>query len=232
MVDYKDYLGKIMNMKITKPIGFVDNMIYPINYGYLDHIGVYLLGIDMPVSEYQGQIIGIIYHLDDDEVQLVMAPQDIIFTQKEIAEQIQFKEKNHRIKIDAIYQKSCGAVLYKKENGMIKILCLYQRRSQSYSMPKGRMEAFESEKQTAKREIKEEVGISVDFISSFREVIEYDLSASKRKKVILFLAECKEEINININEIEKAYWLTLEEANGVLPSFYSSVIEKIKKTGL
>ena len=227
----QSYLGKTMSIQIDDPIGLNHDLVYPINYGHLKqkNIGVYLLGVDTPKNEYTGKIIAIIYHVDDHEIQFVMAPKDIIFTQKEIAEQIQFKEQNHRIKIDAIYQKSCGAVIFKKEEEEIKVLCLFQRRSQSFSMPKGRMEAFETEEQTAKREIKEEIGISVDFIPHFKEVIKYDLSAIKRKKVVLFLAECKEDVKIDENEIIKAYWLTLEEAKVVLPSSYSSVIESVKK---
>ena len=114
----------------------------------------------MAVSEYTGKIIGIIHRHNDIEDKLVMAPDGIFFTQNEIAEQVHFQERYYKIEIEAIYQKSCGAVVYKKENEKIKILCILQRQSKTYSVPKGHMEAFETEKETAKREIFEEIGLS------------------------------------------------------------------------
>lgn len=100
----KSYLGKTVSIPIDRPIGSVhpkhQDIVYPINYGYIpnvfggdgEELDVYLLGIDVLVTEYIGRIIGIVHRHNDVEDKLVMAPEGFIFTQKEIAEQIHFQE--------------------------------------------------------------------------------------------------------------------------------------------
>ena len=59
----KSYLGKTVNIKIDRPIGYVHkkenySLTYPINYGYLpgviggdgEELDVYLLGVNEPVT--------------------------------------------------------------------------------------------------------------------------------------------------------------------------------------
>ena len=92
------------------------------------------------------------------------------------------------------------------------------------------MEAFETEEQTAKREIKEEIGISVDFVPNFKETIRYDIPGGKHKTVVLFLAECTQQLKIDSGEIENHLWLSPEEAKTTFPKWYSPVIEKLEQT--
>lgn len=238
----RSYLGKTVRIEIDRPIGYQHEkekytLTYKINYGYIpgvlggdgEELDVYLLGVDQPVTEYTGKMIGIVHRENDVEDKLVMAPEGVMFTQNEIAEQVHFQEQYYKTEIEALDQKSCGAVVFKRENGGIKILCLFQRRSQTYSMPKGHMEAFETEEQTAKREIQEEIGISVDFVPNFKETIRYDISGGKHKTVVLFLAECTRRLKIDGGEIENHLWLPLEEAKATLPEWYRPVIEKLKE---
>ena len=238
----KDYLGKTVRIETDRPIGYKHKkkkytLTYKINYGYIPHVlggdgeelDVYLLGVDKPVCEYTGKIIEIVHRENDVEDKLVMAPEGVIFTQNEIAEQVHFQEKYYITEIEALYEKSCGALVFKRETGGIKILCLLQRRSQTYSVPKGHMEAFETEEQTAGRELKEEAGISADFAPNFRETISYDIPGGKQKTVVLFLAECSGQLKINSGEIVNYLWLSPEEAKTVLPEWYCSVIEKAMK---
>lgn len=80
------------------------------------------------------------------------------------------------------------------------------------------MEAFETEKETAQREIKEEIGISVDFVQGFRETVQYEIADGKLKTVVLFLAECRENITTDEKEIEKYEWLSdeISEKNSII----------------
>ena len=93
----RPYLGKTVTIKIDRPIGYIhkkDNysLTYPINYGYIpgvlggdgEELDVYLLGVDVPISDYTGKIIGIVYRKNDVEDKLVMAPEGVVFTQNEI----------------------------------------------------------------------------------------------------------------------------------------------------
>lgn len=43
------------------------------------HLMVYLLGIEVPVEEYEARIIGVIYRQNDVEDKLVAAPDGILF---------------------------------------------------------------------------------------------------------------------------------------------------------
>ncbi len=86
---------------------------------------------------------------------------------------------------------SCGAVVFTRDSGEIKYLIIKQRGGH-YGFPKGHMEGDETEHETAKREVKEEVGITVtDFVEGFKTSDEYILPHKRgaKKKVILFLAE-------------------------------------------
>ena len=139
---------------------------------------------------------------------------------------VYFQERYYEIEVDAIDQKSCGAFVFKKENGNVNILCLFQRHSQTYRVPKGHMEAFETEEETAKREIKEETGLSVGFVPGFRETIAYELPGGKRKTVVLFLAEYTEQPKIEMDEISTYQWFSVQEAMATLPEWYHTVIEK------
>lgn len=239
----KSYLGKTITIKIDRPIGYIHkkenySLTYPINYGYIpgvlggdgEELDVYLLGVDVPVSDYTGKIIGIVYRKNDVEDKLIMAPESVAFTQNEIKEQINFQEQYYETEIEALFQKSCGAVIFRKTSEGFEYLCLFQRRSQTYSVPKGHMEAFETEEQTAKREIKEEIGISVDFVTNFKKTIHYDILGGKHKTVVLFLAECTQQLKIDSREIENHLWLTPEETKMTLPEWYRPVIEKLEQT--
>lgn len=87
----KSYLGKTVSIPIDRPIGSVhpkhQDIVYPINYGYIpnvfggdgEELDVYLLGIDVLVTEYIGRIIGIVHRHNDVEDKLVMAPEGFIF---------------------------------------------------------------------------------------------------------------------------------------------------------
>ena len=83
----KDYLGKTVRIETDRPIGYEHKkekyiLTYKINYGYIPHVlggdgeelDVYLLGVDKPVCEYTGKIIGIVHRENDVEDKLVMAP--------------------------------------------------------------------------------------------------------------------------------------------------------------
>ena len=65
-----------------------------------------------------------------------------------------------------IYEKSCGAVVFTREGDVIKYV-LVQQKEGFYGFPKGHMEPGESEKETALREIYEELSLRPVFIDGF-----------------------------------------------------------------
>lgn len=236
------YLGKTVTVKIDRPIGYVHKkdkyaLTYPVNYGYIpgvtggdgEELDVYLLGVDTPVKEYTAQIIGIVHRHNDAEDKLVAAPDGAVFNQAEIAEAVNFQEQYYKTEIDAVYQKSCGAIVFRKNNGITEYLCLLQKQSGTYSVPKGHMEAYETEEQTAMREIFEEIGISTEFLSNFRAEIRYDINNNKHKTLILFIAEYNGELNVSDIEISDYCWLACNEAIQILPEWYGAVIKKAER---
>ena len=107
------YLGKTVTIKIDRPIGYMHQkknytLTYPINYGYIpgvlggdgEELDVYLLGVDVPVSEFTGKIIGIVHRHNDVEDKLVMAPEETSFTAEEIADAVRFQEQYYDSEIE------------------------------------------------------------------------------------------------------------------------------------
>ena len=98
-------LGKIVRVIVDRQLGShhpnYKNLIYPINYGYVEGIiaadgeeqDAYILGIDEPVNEYVGKIIAIVHRLNDVEDKWVVAPEGAHYTKEEIIKQIEFQEQ-------------------------------------------------------------------------------------------------------------------------------------------
>ncbi len=90
-----------------------------------------------------------------------------------------------------ITEKSCGAVVFTKENGHIKYVIIRAKEG-FYGFPKGRMEGIETEIQTALREITEETGLSVDIVGGFRTEDSHPFNRNgetRIKHIVYFLAE-------------------------------------------
>ena len=100
----KPYLGKVVTVKVDRPLGTKHpkhDYIYPINYGFVPHtkapdgaeLDVYILGVDNPVEEFKGKCIAIIHRTDDDDDKLIVCSDDQDFTDKEIRELTNFQEQ-------------------------------------------------------------------------------------------------------------------------------------------
>lgn len=111
----KSYLGKIVDIKIDRPIGYVHEkekytLIYPINYGYIpdvlggdgEELDVYLLGVSEPVMEYKVKIIGIAHRNNDIEDKLVGCPLNMNFTASQVEEIIKFQEQYYDTYIETV----------------------------------------------------------------------------------------------------------------------------------
>ncbi len=108
----KSYLGKIVDIKIDRPIGSIHpkhpNISYPINYGYIpnvlggdgEELDVYLLGVDAPIEEYTARIIGIVHRHNDVEDKLVAAPEGKNFSLNEILNAVHFQEQYYEIEVE------------------------------------------------------------------------------------------------------------------------------------
>ncbi len=236
----KSYLGKTVTIKIDRPLGSVhpkhSDMVYPINYGYIpgviggdgEELDVYILGVNKPLEEFTGKIIGIIHRENDVEDKLAAAPEGTVFNQSEIAEAVHFQEQYYKTTVEALYQKSCGAIIYRKINDNIEYLLLLQKKSQTWSFPKGHMEYGETEMQTAFREISEETGLAAILIPGFREAVKYRIDFINRE-VVLFLGETNSMSVILESEISEHKWVNAEKAKELLYPEYGRIIDKTEE---
>ena len=84
------------------------------------------------------------------------------------------------------YEKSCGTVVFTKENNEYKFLIVKQLQG-FHGFPKGHMEADETEEQTALREIFEEVGVIVYFLAEYKnQNVKFQKSELSAVKLLAF----------------------------------------------
>lgn len=127
------------------------------------------------------------------------------------------------------YEKSCGAVVFTRKEGIIKYVLVQQLRG-FYGFPKGHVEKNETEKETALREIFEEVHLKPDLIDGFTTCVEYILPNKRnvKKKVVFFLAEYNnQEIIAQKEELTKAVLVTYDEAMNLI--YHDSTKRVLKK---
>ncbi len=129
------------------------------------------------------------------------------------------------------YEKSCGAIVYRKHHGNLEILLIKHINSGHWSFPKGHVEEGESEMETAVREIKEETGIDVIIDPTFRETVSYYPKKDIQKIVVYFIAKAKNyELNPQEAEIADIKWVDVGCANSILTyDNDKTIVNKAKK---
>lgn len=109
--------------------------------------------------------------------------------------------------ITCLYEKSCGAVIFRRHSGNVEYLLIKNKKGNNWGFPKGHMEIYETERETAIREVKEETGLSIQPIKGFRTISEYHPKGRITKQVIFFIAEMTgEDVVIQKSEIERFIW--------------------------
>ena len=115
------------------------------------------------------------------------------------------------------YEKSCGAIVVRRNAENIEILLIRSAKNGHWSFPKGHVEPGESERQTAKREIMEETSIDVEILPHFREVMTYSPKEGVQKDVVYFLASPKNtDFAPQQGEIAQVSWVNMAPLPDVL----------------
>lgn len=235
-------LGRTVTVTIDRPLGSshpsYPSTIYPVNYGYVAGLiggdkepqDVYVLGVDQPLERFTGTVIGIIHRWDDVESKLVVAPPGLRLHQGQIMEQVHFQEQYFRSRISALFEQSCGMIPYRITPAGIEYLVLLQRGSHTWSFPKGHMEPFESELETAAREVLEETSQFCEPLPDFRETLTYSLGHRRKKTIVLFLGQFDCKPQLQQTEILEARFLQQEEAIRLLRHApYRPILERAEK---
>ena len=230
----RKHLGQLVHVVVDRPVGYRHgDIVYPINYGYIPGLfagdgeeqDAYILGVDAPITEFDGQVIGAVRRMNDDEDKLVVAPQGMKYHQGQIAEAVHFQERYFDTTIDSLFRKSCGVLPYRVVDGQREFLLVFETFSKHWSLPKGHMEAGETEEQTALRELFEETGLTAKLDTGRTATIEYPISDISRKQVLFYLGEVTGQPKVRAGEIERFMWVTDEKLKDYL---FADTVEACK----
>lgn len=110
-------------------------------------------------------------------------------------------------------EKSCGAVIFKRENGECLVLVIKHKKQGHFSFPKGHVEGSETEEETAKREIFEETGLEVSLDTGFRYIVTYSPKKGVMKDVIYFTASpVGGSLKPQPEEVSEVKWISVKNA--------------------
>ncbi len=217
-------LGKYVRVRITNPIRSLNRQfgfVYQLNFGAIEgkkrydsvSSGAYIMGINHPVRTFDGRVIAAIRRSDGSLPVYVVAPKHMRFISYQIEDAIAFAEKDREYKLDCLYERSCGAVVYRIINGELRYLLIKNRRSAHWGFPKGHVEKGETFEQTAIREVLEETGIHIKILPQFESKSEYTIQGRVEKSVTIFLAKTADtQTTIQKEEIEDYIWLSFDKA--------------------
>lgn len=117
------------------------------------------------------------------------------------------------------YEKSCGAIIFRRKENVQYLIILNKKGNAKghWGFPKGHIENNETELETARREIKEETGLSPRFLDGFRVVSRYSPKPNVKKDAVYFLAESSfEDVTIQESELASYRWCEFEDAKRLL----------------
>ncbi len=126
-----------------------------------------------------------------------------------------------------ITEKSCGAVVFTKENGQFKYVIIRSKEG-FCGFPKGHMEGMENEMQTALREVAEETGLSVHIVGGFRTEDSYPFNRdgeTRIKHIVYFFAEYSNQTPI-VQEAELSS-IDLMDFNTAISAFQFDSTKRI-----
>ncbi len=217
-------LGKYVRVRVTRPVHSRNEQYgyeYELNFGTVEGgrqfdkniKGAYVMGVAGPVRNFDGRVIAVIRYEDDDNTCLVVAPKSTRYIDSQIEEAIAFAHHGRSYNIECLYERSCGAVVYRKINDEVRYLLIKNKRSAHWGFPKGHMEKNETPEETAKREVLEETGIHIEIIPDFSLKSEYVIQGKVEKSVTIFMARTDDvQTIIQKEEIDDYIWLNYEKA--------------------
>ena len=242
-------LGKYVRVKVTHPINShnaEENITYNLNFGTVEggkHFnssvrGAYIMGISHPVRSFDGRVIATVHYTDNDSLYIVVAPKSTRFINIDIIKSMEFALKDRQYNLECLYERSCGAVVFREIGGITRFLLIKNKRSAHWGFPKGHVEMGETDKQTAYREVLEETGIHINILPDFVTKSQYSIQGKVEKNVNIYLATTDDTNTvIQKEEIEDYVWLGYEKAKSRLrfenaPAILDKAVEYINKNNV
>ena len=188
-------LGRFVKVRVTRPIGFFDGNSktqYRLNYGTVESglephspvKGAFIMGINHPVRNFDGRVIATVKIPKTKGVIIVVSPKSKRFIVNDVRDALAFMYKKGSYSIDCLYERSCGAIVYRESN-----------------------------EDTARREVLEETGLHIAILPEFKSRSEYTIQGRIEKTVIIYIASTKDTRTvIQPEEIEDYIWLSYDNA--------------------
>ncbi|MEI6578990.1 MAG: NUDIX domain-containing protein [Eubacteriales bacterium] len=217
-------LGNYVRILVTNPIHSINKQYdfeYLLNFGVVEGVkqfdspllGAYIMGIFHPVRSFDGRVIAVIHRNEPKAVLLVVAPKSMEFIDNQIRNAIAFAEAGFDYNLDCLYERSCGAIVFRNINDEIRFLLIKNKRSAHWGFPKGHIELGETQAQTAIREVLEETGLHIEIVPEFVSKSEYTIQKKVEKSVTIFLAKTTDtKTTIQREEVEDYIWLNYDKA--------------------
>lgn len=215
-------LGRYVRVKVTKPYGSVDQATgikYNLNFGEINFVTskkrekyrAFIMGIEHPVKIFDGRVIAILSNKNENI--FIVSPKSKRYIINDILKAISFLKLDKSWQLECLYERSCGAVVFRKHTKDTKYLIIKNRRSTHWSFPKGHVEMGETLKETAEREVFEETGIHIDIVPDFITESEYTIQGKVKKTVNIFLASTNDtKTIIQKEEIDDYDWVDYDSA--------------------
>ena len=190
------FLGKKVNVseiaEDTDCLYDYKDVSYDLNIGKSDRkifgipVKTYVMGVKKAIRRFSGKIIAVIY--ENGEFAFVAAPLNKIYYEPDIDKALVSVYGDIKPEMTCLYEKSCGAVVYKRTPKGVYYL-LIKNRSKNIGFPKGHVEMDETELETAYREIFEETNVKVKIDRNFRISYNYTVSFFIKKQAVYYVAE-------------------------------------------
>ena len=162
---------------------------------------------------FYGIVIAIVTPKNGD-AKIIVSSENEVYYQPDIMKALSALKSFVPAKIICLYEKSCGAVIFRKNKNDVKLLLVKNHNGRHWSFPKGHIEENETEEETAIREIKEETNLDVKIMDNFREVSSYCPFGKIRKEVVFFLARTiSDNIKLQESEIDSFLWVEIGRAH-------------------
>lgn len=171
---------------------------------------VYILS-RKPLKDFVYGIVTAVITLPDGSEKYVVAQKFEIMYEPEIRQRLSAVKSLKIEKLSCLYEKSCGAVILYKEKGAdeASILLVKNQKGRFWSFPKGHVELWENEKETAVREIKEETDLDVE-VGDFAEAIQNDYQHKRTVQIMMYLCDITGEVKIS-DEHTEWMWASIEK---------------------
>ena len=104
MTNSQDFLGKIVTVKMDRPLGSVHpkhGFVYEVNYGFIpgttsddgEELDAYVLGVHKPLDTFFGRVVAIIHRTNDNDDKLVVMEDGRNYTDDQIRALTEFQEQ-------------------------------------------------------------------------------------------------------------------------------------------